>query len=134
MAAKRSTSIGRKLASTGAVLLAVASLCGVWASWTMTRPSRGIFCTLGGSIGTPVEETPEQAFDAWWADVHAGESQSEADIDRDGTSWHIDKGEPGWTKVEVGRADHWASTSEGSARSPDEWAVIGANHCGYANA
>ncbi|WP_421120410.1 hypothetical protein ACE2AJ_03525 [Aquihabitans daechungensis] len=132
MAAKRPTSIGRKLASTGAVLVAIVAVTGAWLSWTATRPSRGTFCTLAGSIGTPVADTPEAAFDAWWTERHPGEPQADADIDRDGTTWHVDKGEETWIKVEVDRADHWASAGDDSAGDHDKWAVTGANHCGYA--
>jgi hypothetical protein len=126
---QRST-VGRKIATSAAVLVALVAIAGVGLAYIASHPARGVFCTVAGSIGAPVADSPEAAFEAWWEQTHPdGPSIEDADIDRDGNDWHIDKGTEDWVKVSVGKP-----FPTGDGPRPEGFAVNGANRCGYADA
>ena len=127
-------SISRKLATLSAVLVATVAVLGVGLAYLVAHPGLGQFCTVAGYGGGPFTEDPQEAFDAWWATSRPTLDQDDGDIDREGTTWHVDKGKPGWTKVEVERADDSFDWDPAAGEDPDQWAVVGANRCGYADA
>lgn len=115
--------------------LAVAALAVSGAAviaWSAAASRSATFCTAAGSIDGPVSPTPQEAFDAWWAEFRPEIAQADGDIDRDGTTWHVDKGTPDWVKVEVERAGHWLPPEERAAGDRAGWTVVGANSCSAA--
>lgn len=132
MAERRTSSVPRKVMSVAVAAAAVLVVAGGLLAYQAANPGRGTFCTAAGSIGRPVAATPEEAFDGWWAEFRPGIDQADGDIERDGTTWHVDKGRPDWVKVEVERAGHWLPPEEQSAGDQQGWTVVAANSCSYA--
>lgn len=135
MAAKQGSSVGRKVASVALVSLGLLAVVGGVTAWKAAHLDRGQFCTAAASIGEPGAPTPEAAFAAWWDEQHPdGPLMDEADIDRDGTTWHVDKGGDAWQKVEVGRVRTSLGGVDQGVSDPDDWTVTSANRCSYADA
>lgn len=131
MATRRAPSMGRKVATVTAAALALVAVAGAAAAWQDAHPARGVFCTAAGSGGTPIADTPEEAFESWWDEWHPdGPALADAEVHRSGSRrWEVDEGTPEWIRVTVDRADHF------DPEAPhDRWAVSGANSCSYADA
>lgn len=87
------------------------------------RPSSRM-CTLAGAIGMPTADSPEAAFDAWWAqdsDLYPGVEPD--DFDRDGDAWYLDTGGGTSVQVSVGGPLDLEPVGDG------DWAVTGVNRC-----
>ncbi len=135
---QRSTSIGRKIATVAAVLLALTtSTVAVAAVVDRNQPSTGTFCTLAGFVG-PTFDTPEEAFGDWWrhADHSAlpvdtsppgtrhTTSPTAADFVRDGHNYRWYTSDDHWLQVDI---DHPRSAGH---QTSDGWTIVGINRCG----
>jgi hypothetical protein len=114
--------------------LVVAIGVGGLALWARTSAEPvSMFCTLGGAIDTPVRNSPDAAFDAWWDEGGAAEqsagavnydrtladvdSPAKSDFDRESdTVWRWYRGRGRAVKVDV-------------YQSPEGWYVGGVNGC-----
>jgi hypothetical protein len=123
------------------IAVVVAALCvAAWVGWrSLPRSQSGRFCSVTGSIGTPVAGSPDAAFAAWFN--QSGPSQAVAQASIGNTSsrpaaptihdfvklssreweWRYASGQS--VQVAVGRGPSPMVSASG-------WAVVGVNQCG----
>jgi hypothetical protein len=117
------------------VLVALLAIGSMYAYYVVTFDVTERMCTIAGWGGAPVADSPEAAFDAWFAtwqgewagsdsSAHAGASPDRSDFDRVGDeAWEWE-----YTDGQVVRVD----VVEGNERrefGAGEWAVDGVTQC-----